>query len=272
MKHDEVTLALPGGAHRLPNGCPVAGAGFGVTPAVRTRHSRQLFGTVDPRTLALYVIVLNILLMGAGSTALVMASLGVVGVFLVLTTRPRTWLNWTIFVLVWIFCCFLLPMLWRSTVSAFLVFIAFWMFRFAGVFGAAVAAIKVLDVTQVGAVLTRMHAPQVVYVPVMVVVRFFPMAVRELRAIVQAMTLRGLNPGARSAVRHPMRTAEYVVIPFLASAARIADELSAAAIIKGLGAQKSRSTTQPSRFRVGDALVLTILAALVVWRAIEVIA
>ena len=56
-----------------------------------------------------------------------------------------------------------------------------------------------------------MHAPQVVYVPVMVVVRFFPMAVRELRAIVQAMTLRGLNPGARSAVRHPMRTAEYVV-------------------------------------------------------------
>ena len=94
---------------------------------------------------------------GAGSTALVMASLGVVGVFLVLTTRPRTWLNWTIFVLVWIFCCFLLPMLWRSTVSAFLVFIAFWMFRFAGVFGAAVAAIKVLDVTQVGAVLTRMH-------------------------------------------------------------------------------------------------------------------
>ena len=125
---------------------------------------------------------------------------------------------------------------------------------------------------RVGAVLTRMHAPQVVYVPVMVVVRFFPMAVRELQAIVQAMTLRGLNPGARSAVRRPMRTAEYVVIPFLASAARIADELSAAAIIKGLGAQKSRSTTQPSRFRVGDALVLTILAALVVWRASEVIA
>lgn len=105
----------------------------------------------------------------------------------------------------------------------------------------------------------------------MVVVRFFPMAVRELRAIVQAMTLRGLNPGARSAVRHPIRTGEYVVIPFLASAARIADELSAAAIIKGLGAQKSRSNTQPSRFRVGDALVLTILAALVVWRVSEVI-
>ena len=81
------------------------------------------------------------------------------------------------------------------------------------------AAIKVLDVARVGAVLTQMHAPRVIYVPVMVVVRFFPMAVRELRAIVQAMTLRGLNPGARSAVRHPIRTGEYVVIPFLASAA-----------------------------------------------------
>lgn len=106
----------------------------------------------------------------------------------------------------------------------------------------------------------------------MVVVRFFPMAVRELRAIIQAMTLRGLKPGAWSAMRHPMRTGEYVVIPFLASAARIADELSAAAIIKGLGAQKTRSNTQPSHFGIGDAVVLTVLAALVTWRAGEVIA
>ena len=83
---------------------------------------------VDPRTLALYVIVLNLLLMRAGSTALVMASLGVVAMSLVLTTRPKIWVSWTAFVLVWGFCCFLLPLLWRSTVSAFLVFIAFWMF------------------------------------------------------------------------------------------------------------------------------------------------
>ena len=47
---------------------------------------------------------------------------------LVLTTRPKIWVSWTAFVLVWGFCCFLLPLLWRSTVSAFLVFIAFWMF------------------------------------------------------------------------------------------------------------------------------------------------
>ena len=207
---------------------------------------------MDPRTLFLYVIVLNVLLMGAGSTPLVLACLGVVAVSLVLTTRPTTWIGWLAFVLVWVFCCFALPALWHSAVSAFLVFIAFWMFRFAGVFGSAVAAIMVLDVTRVGSVLTQMRAPQVVQVPVMVVVRFFPMAVRELRAIVQAMTLRGLRPSARSTMRHPLRTGEYVVIPFLASAARIADELSAAAIIKGLGAQKSRSTLDPSRVRLGD--------------------
>ena len=189
-----------------------------------------------------------------------------------LTTRPTTWIGWLAFVLVWVFCCFALPALWHSAVSAFLVFIAFWMFRFAGVFGSAVAAIKVLDVTRVGSVLTQMRAPRVVQVPVMVVVRFFPMAVRELRAIVQAMTLRGLRPGARSTMRHPLRTGEYVVIPFLASAARIADELSAAAIIKGLGAQKSRSTLDPSRFRLGDVVVLTVLVALIAWRVTEVIA
>ena len=78
MKHDEATLALPGATHRVPHSRSVAGIGFDTASAVHTRRSRQLFGTVDPRTLALYVIVLNVLLMGAGSTALVMTSLGAV--------------------------------------------------------------------------------------------------------------------------------------------------------------------------------------------------
>ena len=85
MKHDEATLALPGATHRVPHSRSVAGIGFDAASAFHTRRSRQLFGAVDPRTLALYVIVLNVLLMGAGSTALVMTSLGVVWVFLVLT-------------------------------------------------------------------------------------------------------------------------------------------------------------------------------------------
>ena len=269
MNCDEVTVARQGDIHPLPMARAMAGSALTTTHRPRTRG---LHGAVDPRTLFLYVIVLNILLMGAGSTPLVLACLGVVVVSLVFTTRPTTWIGWLVFVLVWVFCCFALPALWHSAVSAFLVFIAFWMFRFAGVFGSAVAAIKVLDVTRVGSVLTQMRAPRVVQVPVMVVVRFFPMAVRELRAIVQAMTLRGLRPGARSTMRHPLRTGEYVVIPCLASAARIADALSAAAIIKGLGAQKSRSTLDPSRFRVGDAVVLMVLGALIAWRVTEVIA
>lgn len=117
------------------------------TTAPRPR-TRGFHGAVDPRTLFLYVIVLNVLLMGAGSTPLVLGCLGVVVVSLALSTRPKTWIGWLVFVMLWVFCCFALPVLWHTAVSAFLVFIAFWMFRFAGVVGSAVVAIKVIDVTR----------------------------------------------------------------------------------------------------------------------------
>ena len=128
MNTDGVTAAVLSDTPCFADGRSPIAVGLGAASKVHVCRTWRPFGVVDPRTLALYVIVLNLLLMRAGSTALVMASLGVVAMSLVLTTRPKIWVSWTAFVLVWGFCCFLLPLLWRSTVSAFLVFIAFWMF------------------------------------------------------------------------------------------------------------------------------------------------
>ena len=145
MNCDEAPLTPQGHTHPLPRAGAMAESAPTTAPRPRTRG---FHGAVDPRTLFLYVIVLNVLLMGAGSTPLVLACLGVVVVSLALSTRPKTWIGWLVFVMLWVFCCFALPVLWHTAVSAFLVFIAFWMFRFAGVVGSAVVAMKVVDVTR----------------------------------------------------------------------------------------------------------------------------
>ncbi|MDO5727942.1 MAG: energy-coupling factor transporter transmembrane component T, partial [Bowdeniella nasicola] len=104
-----------------------------------------------------------------------------------------------------------------------------------------------------------------VAVPSMVMIRFFPVAIAELRAINDAMVLRGLRPGLGGMVTHPLRTGELLMIPFLASSARIADELAAAALIKGVGRSRDRTTIVTLHWHVADVVVAIVMLALLGW-------
>lgn len=233
--------------------------------AASTSFGRYAWRTqlVNPLTLVIYVLALNIVLTTFGLPLwLIGATLVVAGIGLAIVAPYKLTLGWAVFVAICTLCHLVVPALYPSSGTVLLGFVAMWMLRFAGMFAAFIAAGFALDVHQLGAALTQVHAPRWVYVPIMVVARFFPMAVSDLRAIVEAMSLRGLTPGPAAALRHPLQLGEYVVIPFLASAARVADELSAAAIIKGLGSSPHRTSVVRMRFRIGDGVALAVLLAL----------
>ena len=210
-----------------------------------TRSRRGIHA--DPRTLALYVIVCNLVVMGSSSLPLIALTLIIIGVFLAATTPLAFSAGWALFIVVWAGCFYILPHLWHSPVSVFLTFIA---------------AVYAIRIDEIGAVLTRMHAPRVLFVPIMVIVRFFPMAVAEIQAIRQALALRKLNTIG------PLRTVEYVIIPLLAAGARLADELSAASIIKGLGSGP-RTTISHLRFSSTDLCILIALGVVMTFRGYE---
>lgn len=217
----------------------------------------------DPRTLALFVIVCNLVVMGSSSLPLIALTLIIIGVFLAVTTPLAFSVGWALFIAGWVGCFYVLPQFWHSPVSVFLTFIAYWMFRFAGIVGATVAAAYAIRIDEIGAVLTRMHAPRALFVPIMVIVRFFPIAIAEIQAIRQALALRKLNTIG------PLRTVEYVIIPLLAAGARLADELSAASIIKGLGSGP-RTTISHLRFSSADLCILIALGVVMAFRGYEI--
>lgn len=217
----------------------------------------------DPRTLALFVIVCNLVVMGSSSLPLIILTLIIIGVFLAANTPLTFSMGWVLFVVGWASCFYVLPHLWHSQVSVFLTFVAYWMFRFAGIVGATVAAAYAIRIDEIGAVLTRMHAPRALFVPIMVIVRFFPMVVTEIQAIRRALALRKIN------TLNPLRTVEYVIIPLLAAGARLADELSAASIIKGLGSGP-RTTVSCLRFSSTDLCMLIALGVVMAFRGYEI--
>ncbi|MBM7825657.1 energy-coupling factor transport system permease protein [Arcanobacterium pluranimalium] len=86
------------------------------------------------------------------------------------------------------------------------------------------------------AALERWRLPRSFTIPIAIMFRFFPAVLNEASAIWDAMRLRGLFSSSWHFLIHPIRTAEYLVVPLLGSTLQIADDISASAMTRGLGA------------------------------------
>ena len=110
--------------------------------------------------------------------------------------------------------------------------------------------------------MTAIHMPRILIIPMSVLFRFLPVAIDETRGVLEAMALRGYT---RSYLwRHPLAAIEKLVVPVLAASARSADDLSAAALIRGLGSGGRPTVVDRLRFGAADAVLLALSAGLVV--------
>ena len=81
----------------------------------------------------------------------------------------------------------------------------------------------------------KLHIPESVIIPCVVVIRYFPTVKEDYLQIRNAMALRGITEGGMGFLRHPARTLEYVLIPLLMNSNNVAQDLSVATLTKGIG-------------------------------------
>ncbi len=98
----------------------------------------------------------------------------------------------------------------------------------------------------------RMHVPDGIAISLAVVMRFFPTIKEEYASITDAMRMRGISFGGG----RPSKMVEYRMIPLLFSCVNIGDELSAAAITRGLGGKVKRTSVEELRLRVSDWILI----------------
>ncbi len=106
--------------------------------------------------------------------------------------------------------------------------------------------------------LRKMHVPEAIVIPCMVVIRFFPTLREDYRQIRHSMQLRGVGGNFLGTVRNPMRSLEYVVIPLLMNSNNVAQDLSVAALTKGLGIQSEHTSLTEIRFGFPDGLYMAL--------------
>ena len=118
-----------------------------------------------------------------------------------------------------------------------------------------ITAWYVVRTTKIGefmSAMQKMHMPDGITIALAVVMRFFPTIKEEYSSISDAMKMRGISLGGGNAAK----MIEYRMIPLIFSCVNIGDELSAAAITRGLGGNVKRTSVEKLKLRVADWLLI----------------
>ena len=117
--------------------------------------------------------------------------------------------------------------------------------------------------TTISALNERITMLQTVVVALCVALRFFPTMGKEFSSVAEAMKVRGMALSPATVLRHPALTAENLMVPVMSRLAIVADELSNAAIVRGIDSAAARTSYYELRFGPADALFAALFGAVV---------
>lgn len=218
---------------------------------------------LDPRTKLAATALAGIVIMTPGGLRFVVPAL-LLGVGLALWRGA--WLSGIVLAgsaaLLWAFG-WMLPGLWPGTVSAVVSSVCIYTIRFLAILGIGLHLFTTTSPTRLSAGLRAARTPRALSVTLAVMLRFFPVVAAEAVAVVDAMRLRGLA-GVSGFLRHPILSMERLTVPLIASSLRATEDLSASAILRGLGSRRRPTAMVPPRLGwadLGFAGIVAVLAA-----------
>lgn len=213
---------------------------------------------LDPRTKLLMLITVTSLMLSSSNNGImniVKPVLSIIPFALLLTERK--WKTAAKYIVLYAVCFALerVALYHLSGIASFLLLaVCSIMTRFAPGMMMGAFLIASTSVSDFIAAMKRMHISEKIIIPLSVIFRFFPTIGEENSAINDAMRMRGIRLGGK----HPEKMLEYRLIPLMISVVKIGDELSAAALTRGLGAPVKRTDICRIGFHAQDILMIAV--------------
>ena len=117
-----------------------------------------------------------------------------------------------------------------------------------------------IQVSEFMAALGRMRVPKAILIPLTIMLRYLPAVGEDRRRIKKALMMRDISPGFGGFIKHPVRTIECIYVPLLMSGSRRAEELSSAAITRGIENPQPRTSYHDVRMRGMDFVCIAVTA------------
>ena len=146
---------------------------------------------------------------------------------------------------------------WRTMFVAFLGLVH-------KVYACGMLAGLVISTTRVGEFLSamaRLHCPKKLSIPIAVMLRYLPTIREDWHYIKDAMRLRDVSPTFWGFLKAPAMTVNCIYVPLLTAASKAADELSIAAVTRGIENPKPRTCLVEIQMRAADWLTMAAAAA-----------
>jgi energy-coupling factor transport system permease protein len=112
------------------------------------------------------------------------------------------------------------------------------------------------------AAMERINLPKQIIISLSVMFRFFPTIKEESSSINDAMRMRNIGFGPGNYFKEPLAMIEYRIIPLLMSTVKIGEELSAAALTRGLDTPGKRTNICHIGFGFQDSIYITAVTTL----------
>jgi len=106
--------------------------------------------------------------------------------------------------------------------------------------------------TQLLSALESVHMPRILVVATTITLKYIPTFKREYKYILESMRLRGI----KFTWKKPLESFRYFIVPQLFRCVALAEEVTAAGLVKGIDAPIRRTSYFEQKFRFTDALIL----------------
>lgn len=227
---------------------------------------------LDPRSKLLILVLFSVVVMFDvvdGSAYIVRVIMTFVPVFLVcLEGKHHIGVRFTVLFIVVSFLQSYAQRHFGGALGMLVLFLCYMVTQFAPTMITVWYCIYTTKINEFMAAMNRMHAPQGLSISIAVMMRFFPTLGEEYRSIRDAMKMRGIQFGGGKATK----MVTYRLIPLLFSSVNIGDELSAAAVTRGLGAPVKRTNVCDIGFHFRDFLIVSVMSMLTilyVWLSLQ---
>ena len=156
---------------------------------------------------------------------------------------------------------------WRTMFTAFLGLVH-------KVYACGMLAGLVISTTRVGEFLSamaRLRVPKKLTIPIAVMLRYLPAIREDWHFIKDAMRLRDVSPTLIGFLKAPGMTVNCIYVPLLTAASKAADELSIAAVTRGIENPRPRTCLTDIHMRAADWLTMLVFSAVsvieLIWKA-----
>ncbi len=228
------------------------------------RLNRNVHSLLDPRSKLLLLFTSSVFVIGnAGEEWMTVFYWILVFLPVLLLFAEKEWMTGLIAILIYI-GSYYAQMTLRHDLTMFQSFLALMLYIITKILPTVILARYIVKSTKVSeflAAMNRMRVTDKLTIPISVIFRFFPTVVEESKAINDAMRMRGIEMGAKKA----SEAVEYRMVPLIASCSIIGEELSAAAMTRGLDVGKMRSCIWRLKFRFTDMVVMGLCFASFIW-------